>query len=164
MHDEGPSGGQEADFTHIQDEDTDLGSQSSKLKEIIQEQQNDIQYLSLNLERAKWIINYLYQRNKQLDDQQTIMDLQKIRANRQAAKRRKMKLTTLEQEIQDDHEYWLERIQLHLERMLEKGNNEKKHVEEHGIPLLVKKYGVQSKNQEFESQIEESHEEEKREK
>jgi len=59
LHDEGLSGGQEADFILIEDDDTDLGSQSSKLKEVIQEQQDDIQHLSLNLERAKWIINYL---------------------------------------------------------------------------------------------------------
>ena len=59
MHDEGPSEGQEREFTLIQDDDTDLGSQSSKLKEIIQEQQDGIHHLSLNMERAKWIINYL---------------------------------------------------------------------------------------------------------
>jgi len=61
LHDEGPSGGQEANFILIQDDDIDL---SSKLKEIIQEQQDDIHHLSLNLERAKYIINYLEQRNK----------------------------------------------------------------------------------------------------
>ena len=64
LHDEGPLGGQEIDFILIQDDDTDLDSQSSKLREIIQEQQDDIQHLSLNLERAKWIIKYLEQRNK----------------------------------------------------------------------------------------------------
>lgn len=125
LHDEGSSGGHETDFILILDEDTDFGSQSSKLKEIIQEQQDDIQHFSLNLERDKWIINCLEQRNKQLEDQQTVMELQNIRANRQAAKRRKIKLTTLEQEIQVDHESWLERTKMHLERMLEKANNEK---------------------------------------
>ena len=64
LHDEGPSEGQEKDFILIQDEDTDLGSQISKLKEIIKEQEADIHDLSLNLERAEWIINYLEQRNK----------------------------------------------------------------------------------------------------
>lgn len=68
LHHEGPSEGQEREFTLIQDDDTDLGSQSSKLKEIIQEEQDDIHHLSLKLERAKWIINYLEQRNKQLED------------------------------------------------------------------------------------------------
>jgi len=64
VHDEGPSEGQERVFILIQDEDTDLGSQSSKLKEIIKEQEADIHDLSLNLERAKSIINDLGQRNK----------------------------------------------------------------------------------------------------
>jgi len=41
-----------------------LGSKSSKLKEIIKEKEVDIHDLSLNLERAKWILNYLEQRNK----------------------------------------------------------------------------------------------------
>ena len=59
LHVEGSSGGQEVDFILIQDDDTDLGSQSSKLKEIIREQKDGIHHLSLNFERAKWIINYL---------------------------------------------------------------------------------------------------------
>jgi len=78
----------------------------------------DINALSLNLERAKWIIKYLEQRNKQLEDQETIMELRNIRENQQTAKRRKVKFTTLEQEINVDCESW-------LERMLEKAINEK---------------------------------------
>ena len=61
LHEEGPFEGQERDFIFIQDEDTDFGSQSSRLKEIIKEQEADIHALSLNLERDKWIINYLEQ-------------------------------------------------------------------------------------------------------
>jgi len=53
------------------------------------------------------------------------MELKNIKPNWQAAKRRKIKLTTLEQEIQAHHEYWLERTNLHLEKMLEKANREK---------------------------------------
>jgi len=64
LHDEGPSEDQEREFILIQDDDIDLGSQGSKLKEIIQEQEGDIHDLSLKLERAKWVINYLEQRNK----------------------------------------------------------------------------------------------------
>ena len=56
LHDEGPSGEQETDFILIEGDDTDLGSQISKLKEVIQEQQADIHALPLNLERDKWII------------------------------------------------------------------------------------------------------------
>ena len=48
-----------------------------------------------------------------------------MKAKRQAAKRRKVKFTTLEQEINVDRESWLERKNIHLERMLEKAINEK---------------------------------------
>ena len=66
-----------------------MGSQSSTLKEIIKEQEADIHDLSLNLERDKWIINYLEKWNNQLDDKQTIMELQTIRENKQARKEKK---------------------------------------------------------------------------
>ena len=62
MQDEGPSG--ERYFILIEDDDTDMGPQSTNLKEIIQEQQIDIKALSLNLERAKWIIKYMERINK----------------------------------------------------------------------------------------------------
>lgn len=62
MHDEGPLGEQEADFIFIHDVDADV--ESAKLRRTIQEQKTEIQDLSLNLERAKWIIKYLEQRNK----------------------------------------------------------------------------------------------------
>ncbi len=62
MHDEGPSGERETDFILLHDDDTDV--ESAKLRRIIQEQQTEIKALSLNLERAKWIIRYLEQRNK----------------------------------------------------------------------------------------------------
>ena len=51
----------------------------------IQEQNTEIQDLSLNVERAKWIIKYLEQRNKHLEDKHEIMELQNIRENQQAA-------------------------------------------------------------------------------
>ncbi len=57
MHDEGPSGEQEADFILIQDDDADV--ESAQLRMTIQEQNTEIQDLSLNVERAKWIIKYL---------------------------------------------------------------------------------------------------------
>ena len=49
---------------------------------IIKEKEAEIQALSLDLERAKWIINFLEQENKQVEDKQTIMKLQKIKENR----------------------------------------------------------------------------------
>ena len=57
MHDEEPLGEQETDFILIHDDDT--GVESAKLRRTIQEKQTEIQALSLNLERAKWIIKYL---------------------------------------------------------------------------------------------------------
>ena len=53
IHDEGPSGEQETNFILIQDDDTDLGSPSSKFREIIQEQKAEINNLSLKLQRAQ---------------------------------------------------------------------------------------------------------------
>ena len=104
MQDEGPLGEQETDFILIHDDDTDMGPQSTKLREIIQEQQTEIEALYLDLERAKWTIKYLEWRNKQLEDQQAIMELQNIHKNRQAAQRRRVELTSLEQEINEDRE------------------------------------------------------------
>ncbi len=42
------------------------------------------------------------------------------------AKKRKIKMTSFEQEIEDDRESWLERAKIHLEKILEKANKEKK--------------------------------------
>ena len=49
----------------VEEDDTDLGSQSSRLKDVvIKEKEAEIQALSLDLGRAKWIINFLEQENK----------------------------------------------------------------------------------------------------
>lgn len=94
MHDEGPSEGQDMDFVLVEEEDTNLGSQSSRLMDVvIKEKETKIQALSPDLERAKWFINYLEQQNNKLEDKRTIMELQTIRENWQLAKRRKIKLT-----------------------------------------------------------------------
>ena len=127
MHEEGPTEGQDRDFVLIEEDVTDLGSQSSRLKDmIIKEKEAEIQALSLELKRAKWIINFLEQENKQLEDKQVIMELQTIRENRQVEKRRKIKMTSLEQEIEADRESWLERVNIHLEKLLDKANKENK--------------------------------------
>jgi len=127
VHEEGPTEGQERDFVLVEEDDTDLGSQSSRLKDmIIKEKEAAIQALSLDLEKAKWIINFLEQENKQLEDKQAIKELETIREKRQVEKRRKIKLISLEQEIEVDQESWLERVNIHLEKMLDKSNKEKK--------------------------------------
>ena len=53
------------------------------------------------------------------------MEFQNIRENCQAAQRRKVEFTSLEQEINVDQESWLERVNIHLEILLEKANKEK---------------------------------------
>ena len=59
MHEEVLLKGQDKDFVLIEEDVTDLGSQSSKLKDMIIKEEAEIQALSLDLERAKWIINFL---------------------------------------------------------------------------------------------------------
>jgi len=75
-------------------------------------------------ERAKWNIKYLEQRKKQLEDQQAIMELQNIREHRQAIQRRRVELTSLEQEINEDREANLKRTNMHLERLLDKADKD----------------------------------------
>ena len=106
VHDEGPagesSGERETEFVLLHDDDTDTEQTNEELREVIQEQQSEIEALSLNLERAKWNMKYLEQRNKKLENQQAIMELQNIHEHCQAAQRRRVELTSLEQEINED--------------------------------------------------------------
>jgi len=48
------------------------------------------------------------------------MELQNIQEHRQAAQGRRVELTSLEQEINEDREANLERVNMHLERLLDK--------------------------------------------
>ena len=48
------------------------------------------------------------------------MELQNIREHWQVAQRRRVALTSLEQAINEDREANLERVNMHLERLLEK--------------------------------------------
>ena len=82
MHDEGPSGGWDTDFTII---DVDASSPSSELKEIIREQRAENDSLQKKLQMAKWVINYLEQRNTQLEDEHTLYELRQIREDRKLA-------------------------------------------------------------------------------
>jgi len=73
---------------------------------------------------AKWNIRYLEQRNKQLEDQYTIMELQNIRENRQTAQQIGIEFTSLEQQVNDDREAVLERVNMHLDDMLNKADKD----------------------------------------
>lgn len=79
LHDEGPSGvpsgERETKLVLLHDDDTNREATNEDLREVIQEQQLEIETLSLDFERAKWNIKYLEQKNKQLEDQQAIMEL-----------------------------------------------------------------------------------------
>ena len=116
MQDEGPSGGQDTDFVLI---DVDASSPSSKLKEIIQEWKAEIDTLTVKLQRAQWFINYLVQRNKQLEDQHTLIELRQIHEDRELARKRPGDMTPFEQENCLTH------VNIHLEKLLAKENREK---------------------------------------
>ena len=52
------------------------------------------------------------------------MELLNIREHRQAAQRRRVELTSLEQQINEDREANLERVNTHLERLLDEANKD----------------------------------------
>ena len=52
------------------------------------------------------------------------MELKNIREHRQAAQRGRVEHTSLEQEINEDRETNLERVNMHLERLLDKANKD----------------------------------------
>ncbi len=116
MHDEGPSGGRDTDFTII---DVDASSPSSKLKEVIREQRAENESLQKKLQMAKWVINYLEQRNKQLEDEHTLYELQQIREDRELARKGPGDMTPV------DRESMLICVNTHLEKLLAKENRDK---------------------------------------
>lgn len=88
-------------FTHHGIGIIDLEAQDEKtIKDIIiQEREAQIQALADNLERAKFIIKYLEQENKKLSDNQVLMELQMVKADRQMDKEAHVTFTPIEQEI-----------------------------------------------------------------
>jgi len=71
-----------------------------------------------NLERAKYVITYLEQENKQLSDKQVLMELEMLKVKQQSDKEAQVTLTPIRKEIEDDRETWLERVNFHLEKLL----------------------------------------------
>ena len=62
------------------------------------------------------------------------MDFQNIRENWQVAQRSQTEMTSIEREIEADRETWLERVNIHLEKLLEKETKEKnmlRHMKNH---------------------------------
>jgi len=77
-----------------------------------------------NLERAKHVITYLEQENMQLSDKPFLMELEMLKVKRQSGEEAQVTLTPIEQETEDDRETWLERVKLHLEKLLQKANRD----------------------------------------
>ena len=63
--------------------------------------------------------------SKQLEDKQSLMELEMLKLKRQNDKEDHVTLTSIEQEIENDKESWVEKINMFLERLLDKANKEK---------------------------------------
>ena len=113
IHDEGPSGGRDTDFTVI---DVDASSPSSKLREVIQEQRAENDKLKDQLQKAQWVIKYLEQRNKQLEDELTFYELRRIREDRQWNRKRPGDMTPANRDTVLTH------VNIHLDKLLAKAN------------------------------------------
>lgn len=61
-----------------------------------------------------------------MTNKKTIMELQIIREEKQEEKKAKVKMTSIEQEIENDRESWLERLNIHIEKLFDKANKKKK--------------------------------------
>src|ERR1700733_2353694 len=96
--------------------DLDAGSPSIELKDIIQEQSTEINSLETKLLMEKWIIKYLEQRNKQLEDEKELDELWRIRSDRVINRRRPGDL------LPKERESMLIRVNTHLEGLLAKAN------------------------------------------
>ena len=60
-----------------------------------------------------------------MTDKQVLMELQMIKENQKKAKKEKFKMNSIEQEIENDKESWLEKMNMHLGRLLDNANKEK---------------------------------------
>jgi len=112
--------GEPSGFVIIHDDETASESEEAQYIRIIKEQETDVRALQIQLEMAKSNIRYLEQRNKQLEDQHAIIELQNIRENRQAAQHREIEFTSLERQVNEDREANLERVNIYLEERLKK--------------------------------------------
>ena len=65
------------------------------------------------------MINYLEQRNKQLEDEHTLYELRRIREDRELARKRPGDMTPVERETELTH------VKIHLEKFLAKANRDK---------------------------------------
>lgn len=115
MIDEGPSGVPDIELV-----DLEASSPSREAKEIIQHLRAENDALQRRLEGAQWTITYLEQCNKQLEDEQALDELWRIRSDRILNRRGPG------DPLPADRESMLIRVNAHLERLLAKANQEKK--------------------------------------
>ena len=115
----------------------DLEAQDEATNEniTIREKDAQIQALMDNLVRDKYVISYLEQEIKQLSDKQVLMELELLKEKRKSDKGKSVMqeeetpatLTTkqrIQKEIKEDRETWLDKVNLHLEKLLQKANRD----------------------------------------
>ena len=110
---------QEVGNTNFTIIDVDASSPSSELKEIMREKKAENDSLKKKLQMAKWVINYLEQCNKQLEDEHTLYELRQIREDRELARKRPGDMTPA------DRESMLIHVNTHLKKLLAKANRDK---------------------------------------
>jgi len=69
-----------------------------------------------------------------MEDHHIVMELQNIHENQKAAQRSLNEMSPIQQETEADREIWLERINIHLEKLLAKANKDKdmfRHMKNH---------------------------------
>ena len=106
--------------THHDFIDLDARSPTSDLHEIIRQREAENRLLQQKLDMAQWTINYLEQRNRQLEDEKELDELWRIRSDRVINRRRPGDL------LPKERESMLIRVNAHLERLLEKANQDKR--------------------------------------
>ena len=108
--------------------DLDARSPTSDLHEIIRQREAENRLLQEKLDMAKWTINYLGQRNKQLEEEKELDELWRIRSNQDLNRRRPGDLWPR------DRESRLISSNVHLQQLLERANREKRflrHMKDH---------------------------------
>ena len=100
--------------------DLDAHFPTSDLHEIIRQREAENRLLQQKLDMAQWTINYLEQRNKQLEDEKELDELWRIRSDRVINRRMPGDL------LPKERESMLIRVNAHLQRLLEKANQDKR--------------------------------------
>ena len=100
--------------------DLDTRSPTSELQETIQQKEAENILLQQKLDMAQWTINYLEQRNKQLEEEKFLDELWRIRSDRTLNRRRPGDL------LPKERESMLIQVNAHLEKLLAKANQYKK--------------------------------------